>query len=72
MLLVNYYSILDYWKSLDDFTYRDSYINSIILSCMSNVSLTGVSGRISFGQGADPIKDVSISRIQGKKLLMLL
>ena len=72
MLLVNYYSILEYWKSLDEFTYRDSYINSIILSCMSNVSLTGVSGRISFGQGADPIKDVKISRIQGKKLLMSL
>ena len=32
---------------------------------MSNISITGVSGRIAFGHGADPIKDVIIIRIQG-------
>ena len=32
---------------------------------MSNVSMTGVTGRIDFGDGADAIRNVKIERIQG-------
>ena len=53
-------------KSLDQFTYQDKDINDIILSCMSNVSLTGVSGRVLFENGIDPIKDCKVQRVQGK------
>ena len=52
-------------KSLSEFTYQDSDINDVILSCMSNLSFLGVSGSISFGEGADPIKNVKMGRIQG-------
>ena len=55
-------------KKLDEFTYEDSDINDIIMSCMSNVSFTGISGNIAFDQGSDPIKDVTIERIEGKTL----
>ena len=56
-------------KSLDEFTYEDSDINNVILSCMSNISITGIVGGVSFGKGADPIKNIKIERIQGKHLL---
>ena len=52
-------------KTLDKFTYDDGDINDIILECMSNVSMLGVIGSISFEGGADPIKNVKIERIQG-------
>ena len=57
--------ILGHPKSLDTFSYSDSDINEVILSCMSNVSMTGITGSISFEEGADPIKDAKIERIQG-------
>ena len=44
----------------------DADINDVILSCISNMSLTGIVGSIAFGNGADPIKNVRLERIQGK------
>ena len=59
-------SILGHPKYLDEFTYADSDINDIILSCMNNLSLVGVSGRIFYGGNAAPVnKDMQIERIQG-------
>lgn len=58
-------------KSLDQFTYADSDINDVILSCMSNISIIGVSGRISYGEGADPIKNARIERIEGNILFSI-
>ena len=55
-------------KSLDQFTYSDSDINRIILSCMANTSIDGISGSLHFEQGADPTKDVKIQRIEGENL----
>ena len=56
-------------KSLDQFTYKDSDINDVILSCVSNVSFSGVSGNVWFEQGYDPpIRDVYIERIEGTPL----
>lgn len=57
--------ILVHSKELDTFSYQDSDINEIILSCMSNVSMTGITGSIQFEEGADPVKNVHIERIQG-------
>ena len=58
--------IVDHSKYLDEFTYADSDINDIILSCMNNLSLVGVSGRIFYGGNAAPVnKDIQIQRIQG-------
>ena len=54
-------------KSLDQFTYQDSDINDAIVSCISNISITGIGGSIALGEGADPIKNVKMERIQGKK-----
>ena len=62
----NYCHISGHTKTLADFTYEDSFINDIIVSCMSNVSIIGVVGSISFEGGGDPINDVKIERIQGK------
>ena len=56
-----------YSKSIDEFTYQDSIINDVVLDCMSNISLTGVSGNIVFGEGADPIRNVRIEQIQGRR-----
>ena len=64
------YILIGYPKSLHEFTYQDSEINNVILSCMSNISITGIVGGISFGDGADPIKNVKIERIQGKRRLV--
>ena len=68
----SYYLILfipsfsDHPKYLDEFTYQDSDINGIILSCMNNLSLVGVSGRIFYGGNAAPDStDIQIERIQG-------
>ena len=58
-------SFTGHLKSLDEFTYKDSDINEIILSCMANVSMLGLTGSIDFEKGADPIKNVKIERIQG-------
>ena len=55
-------------KSLDQFTYSDSDINRVILSCMANTSIDGISGSLHFEQGADPTKDVKIQRIEGENL----
>ena len=56
----------DHPKYLDEFTYADSDINDIVLSCMNNLSLVGVSGRIFYGGNAAPVdKDIHIERIQG-------
>ena len=41
------------------------------MSCMANVSMIGITGSISFGEGADPIKNVKIDRIQGEPILEL-
>ena len=54
-------------KTLDQFTYQDSDINDVIVSCISNISIIGIGGSIALGEGADPIKNVKIERIQGKK-----
>ena len=51
---------------LDEFSYADSDINEIIMSCISNISMIGITGSIYFENGADPVKDVRIERIQGK------
>ena len=53
-------------KSLDQFTYQDSDINNVILSCMSNISFSGVSGGVSFENGMDAARDIKLERIQGK------
>ena len=50
---------------LNEFTYKDKDINEIVLSCLSNVSMVGIIGSIDFEDGADPIKNVHIERIQG-------
>ena len=58
--------ISDHPKYLDEFTYADSDINGMILSCMNNLSLVGVSGHIFYGGNAAPVdKDIHIERIQG-------
>ncbi|XP_045170037.2 gamma-aminobutyric acid type B receptor subunit 2-like [Mercenaria mercenaria] len=51
-------------KTLDMFTYLDSDINDLIFSCMTQTSLTGVSGRVVFSTGADPDRLVKVERIQ--------
>ena len=66
---INYYIISGHPKTLNQFTYNDKDINDIILSCMSNVSMTGITGNIAFGEGSDPIKNVKIERIQGSCML---
>ena len=54
-------------KHLDEFTYADSDINDVILSCMNNISLVGVSGRIFYGGNAAPVnKNIKIERVQSK------
>ena len=53
-------------KSLNEFTYSDYDINEVILSCMANTSIDGLSGTLHFEHGADPIKDVRIQRIEGE------
>ena len=40
-------------------------MNDAIFSCMSHVSMVGIIGSIDFEDGADPIKNVHIERIQG-------
>ena len=40
-------------------------MNDAIFSCMSLVSMVGIIGSIDFEDGADPIKNVHIERIQG-------
>ena len=50
---------------LNEFTYKDNDINEIVSSCMSNVSMVGIIGSIYFKDGADPVKNVHIERIQG-------
>ena len=62
------FSFKGYPKSLDEFTYKDLHINDIILSCAGNVSMKGIAGSIHFEQGADPVKNVRIQRIQGTLL----
>ena len=57
---------------MDQFTYDDKDINDVILQCMANVSMTGIVGSISFGEGADPIKNVKIERIQGRHFVSIL
>ena len=52
-------------KALDQFTYEDSDINDVILSCMSNISFSGVSGGVSFENGMDAARDIKLERIQG-------
>ena len=51
---------------LGEFTYKDPDINEIVLSCMSNTSMVGITGSIYFEDGADPIKNAHIERVQGK------
>ena len=54
-------------KRLHDFSYKDTDINDVVLSCTANVSMTGVGGRLEFQEGTgDPIKDVKIERIEGE------
>ena len=65
VILFSYYINSGHLKTLNQFTYNDRDINDIILSCMSNVSMTGITGNIAFGEGSDPIKNVKIERIQG-------
>lgn len=40
----------------------------MVFECMGKLSLTGISGRISFEKG-DPDKIVKLDRIQGKEIL---
>ena len=54
-----------YPKMLNEFTYKDNDINEIVSSCMSNVSMVGIIGSIYFKDGADPVKNVHVERIQG-------
>ena len=51
---------------LDEFFYEDRDINQMIMTCLSEVSMTGIIGSIYFEEGGDPIKNVKIERIQGK------
>ncbi|KAL4221902.1 Gamma-aminobutyric acid type B receptor subunit 1 [Mactra antiquata] len=51
-------------KTLDKFTYVDSDINDMIFECLSNMSITGVSGRVLLSDGADPDRMIKIQRIQ--------
>ncbi|XP_060583760.1 gamma-aminobutyric acid type B receptor subunit 1-like [Ruditapes philippinarum] len=53
-----------YNKTLDGFTYSDVVIGDIVFNCMSNISFTGVSGRLSFRNSSDPDRSVDIERIQ--------
>ena len=54
-------------KYLDEFTYQDSDMNDVILSCMNNISLVGVSGRIFYGGNSAPVnKNIKIERVQSK------
>ena len=69
-VLFSYYINTGHLKTLNQFTYNDRDINDIILSCMSNVSMTGITGNIAFGEGSDPIKNVKIERIQGNCMRM--
>ena len=43
-------------------------MNEVIKACIVNSSMTGVSGSISFMQDADPVRIVTIERIQGKNI----
>ena len=42
------------------------------MSCLYNVSMVGIIGNIAFGQGADPIRNVKIERIQGRAAYIIL
>ena len=66
MSLTGNVSFKGHTKTLGQFTYIDADINDVILSCISNMSLTGIVGSIAFGNGADPIKNVRLERIQGR------
>ncbi|XP_053374076.1 gamma-aminobutyric acid type B receptor subunit 2-like [Mercenaria mercenaria] len=55
-----------YAKTLDMFTYADADVNDIIFDCMSNTSMTGVSGSVAFTD-SDPDKIIEIERIQDGK-----
>ena len=69
MYHIGTFYILGHPKSVDEFTYADSDINDVILACMSNIATIGLSGSMPLGQGADPIKNVKMERIQGKMVL---
>ena len=59
-------SVKGHTKTLGQFTYMDADINDVILSCISNMTITGIVGSIAFGNGADPIKNIRLERIQGR------
>ena len=64
--------ILGHPKYLDEFTYQDSDINDVILMCMSNLSLIGVSGRFIYRGAATPVtRNIKIERVLGKRGLIL-
>ena len=42
------------------------------MSCLYNVSTVGIIGNIAFGQGADPIRNIKIERIQGRASYIIL
>ena len=65
MIVLQSYFISGHSKTIGEFDYIDGDINDIIMSCMSNISIVGVVGSLSFEGDADPISNVQIERIQG-------
>lgn len=56
----------DYPKTLDQITYEDIDMHNVLLDCLGNTSMVGITGNMYFSNGDDPDKMQQIERIQGK------
>ncbi|XP_071114631.1 gamma-aminobutyric acid type B receptor subunit 1-like [Haliotis cracherodii] len=57
--------------TLQDFSYTDDTIGSIIFQSMKDVHFTGMAGHLSFNEKGDPIGLYTINRIQGGQSVMV-
>lgn len=56
----------DYPKTLDQITYEDIDMHNVLLDCLGNTSMVGITANMYFSNGDDPDKMQQIERIQGK------
>lgn len=59
-------TIPGYNKTLDQFTYADSFINDIIYECVGKTNFVGVAATIKFDKNGDLDETTQIDRIQSK------
>ena len=55
-------------KALHEFEYSDGDIGDLITACVYNLSFMGLTGGLSFDTTGEPLKNIKIEQIQGKRL----